>query len=443
MDNCLNNHLNLNRRLRYLLSVWLLMSASFFSTYTQAQTPDKNQLTLAESVTEGETDATIVLATNISSSFTANSITAREARDLFPRLDCVFKKMGRAYRVQVTPWRRAYLDVKSKRVDGFFTAIAMRQADTYATLSAPLVLENWYWFWRTDTDAPDNWRNGYKLGSILGSQQEAWLADAGYRVEMSANNLPQLIKMLQSKRIDVVLADREHFLQASASLNFNASEFQSRFFRYVPLGVYFNQGFLQKHAGFLEHFNNHLNACGNGGFQLLAHERHRLSDLLAEKITRWKNMPELQRLLQQRKHAAFNLTSEEIAKEDEIWMQAFASGNHTYRNRFIDSAMSSRLSAEKNHSKELITEIFVTDVRGLNVAVSDMTSDYWQGDEDKFTQAFAKPNNSLFFDVIRYDESTHHFQVHISVPLYDVKGVELLGVMVIGVDIETALSLAE
>jgi len=430
-------------RLRYQFSIWLLISACFFDAYAIAQIPVSSHLANTSSVSIDETDDPIILATNMSSSFTADLMTGSDAQDLLPRLDCIFKKMGNEYRIQVTPWRRAYLDVKSERVDGFFTAIPMSQVDTYASLSAPLVLENWYWFWRADTEAPETWKEGYKLGSILGSQQEVWLAESGYSVETSANNLPQLIKLLQTKRIDVVLADHEHFLQASASLNFNPTEFQSRFFRYVPLGVYFNQHFLRKRSGFLSRFNQHLNACDNGGFHLSAQEHQRLTELFRDKIMRWKNHTGLQKILQQRKHPVFNLTKQEIEKEDEKWRQAFVSDNYAYRNRFIDSSLSSYLSTEKKISEGLITEIFVTDARGLNVAVSDITSDYWQGDEDKFTQAFAKPSNSLFFDVIRYDESTRHFQSHISVSLYDAKGKEPLGVMVIGVDIEQALSLAE
>ncbi len=37
-----------------------------------------------------------------------------------------------------------------------------------------------------------------------------------------------------------------------------------------------------------------------------------------------------------------------------------------------------------------MTEVFVMDARGLNVAASDVTSDYWQGDEEKFSETFPK-----------------------------------------------------
>lgn len=38
---------------------------------------------------------------------------------------------------------------------------------------------------------------------------------------------------------------------------------------------------------------------------------------------------------------------------------------------------------------DVYSEAFVTDAKGANVAAYPATSDYWQGDEDKFTKAFA------------------------------------------------------
>lgn len=41
-------------------------------------------------------------------------------------------------------------------------------------------------------------------------------------------------------------------------------------------------------------------------------------------------------------------------------------------------------------------EIFVMDNQGANVAMSDKTSDYWQGDEDKFVRSFAGGEGKVF-----------------------------------------------
>jgi ABC-type amino acid transport substrate-binding protein len=388
------------------------------------------------------TSTTINLATNISSGFSPDS-PAGASQDLQPRLQCIFKQLGRDYKVQVMPWRRAYQDVKNNRIDGFFTAIPMRAVDPYAVLSSPLVLENWYWFWRTDTIAPESWRDGYKLGSILGSQQETWLGEAGYKVDMSANNLPQLIKLLQNKRIDVILANHDSFVLAAQELKIDDTQFQSRFFRYVPLGIYFNEQLLKANPNFLLKFNQQITGCSPARFAVSGDEQQRIKELLARKIERWKDMPKLQALLQERNLKSRRFSKQEIAERDKKWNQAFLENDFSYSIALVDQEMSAQLREIKKQSQDMVTEIIVTDARGLNFAISDMTSDYWQGDETKFTEVFAKPANTIHFSEISYDESTKRFQIDLSVPLYSAGNLEPLGVMVFGLDVEKVLSQAQ
>ncbi len=385
---------------------------------------------------------TINLATNISSAFTSD-LPSGSSQNLLPHLQCIFKQMKRDYSVQVMPWRRAYQDVKSNRIDGFFTAVPMRQVDPYAVLSSPLVLENWYWFWRMDTIAPESWREGYRLGSILGSQQETWLGEAGYKVDMSANNLPQLIKLLQGKRIDVILADRENFMQAAKELKIDANNFQARFFRYVPLGVYFNEQFLNQNPEFLSEFNQQITGCATEHFAVSEYERQQIKELLIRKIERWKRLPKLESLLIERNLKTRRFSKQEIAERDKKWTQAFMRNDFSYSIELVDQEMSAQLREIKKQSQDVVTEIIITDARGLNFAISDMTSDYWQGDEAKFTEVFSKPANTMHFGDINYDESTKRFQLQLSVPLYTEEKFEPLGVMVFGIDVEKVLSQAQ
>jgi hypothetical protein len=410
----------------------------------------------AYAIEEVNTSPTVKLATNISSAFTSDLPVGSE-RTLLPHLRCIFNQMQRNYSVQVIPWRRAYQDIKSTRIDGFFTAIPMRNIDPYAVLSAPMVLENWYWFWRDDTVEPKTWKGEYKLGSILGSQQETWLGEAGYDVEMSANNLPQLIKLLRSKRIDVILADRENFLQAAKELKIDPDQFQSRFFRYVPLGVYFNAHLLKQNPDFLPQFNQHIIGCATDQFAVTDYEHQLIKDLLQSKIEQWKRLPGLNAALTKHNLQNQGLNTQTILERDNDWADAFARNDLSYAERFIDQDLSADLRELKRQVQGIITEIIVMDERGINVAISDMTSDYWQGDEGKFMEVVGKPADFMSFGAIIYDESTKRFQLHLSVPLYGkalngkaLNGKALdgavpqpLGVMVLGVDVERALSQAQ
>ena len=86
-----------------------------------------------------------------------------------------------------------------------------------------------------------------------------------------------------------------------------------------------------------------------------------------------------------------------------------------------------------------ITEIFVMDSVGLNVAASDITSDFWQGDEAKFTETYGRGPGSIHISDIELDESTQRYQGQISVTIVDPSNGLAVGAMTIGVDADSLM----
>lgn len=82
------------------------------------------------------------------------------------------------------------------------------------------------------------------------------------------------------------------------------------------------------------------------------------------------------------------------------------------------------------------TEIFVMDAKGLNVGQSTVTSDYWQGDEDKFTASFGAGADAVHLGEIEQDESTQTFQSQVSITIVDASG-KPIGAITAGVDLST------
>lgn len=80
------------------------------------------------------------------------------------------------------------------------------------------------------------------------------------------------------------------------------------------------------------------------------------------------------------------------------------------------------------------TELFVTDDQGANVAAYPATSDYWQGDEEKFTKSFVG-RGRVFVGEQEYDESTKKVAVQVSVPVYDETN-KATGVLVAGLVVD-------
>ena len=78
-----------------------------------------------------------------------------------------------------------------------------------------------------------------------------------------------------------------------------------------------------------------------------------------------------------------------------------------------------------------LNEAFLTDNQGANVAAYPATSDYWQGDEKKWSAAFNAGKGQIFIGDLELDDSTQTYAVQISAPVLD-RG-ETIGVLVVGV----------
>lgn len=355
-------------------------------------------------------------------------------------IQCIFSQLGYSPVVHRMPWRRARQEVSTGRIDGFFTAIASVEVDKYATLSAPLLLENWYWYWPANTDQPESWDGEVRIGAILGSHQAVWLDQNGYPVHMRVNTLSQLVKLMISGRIDTFIGDPDHMEATLAELGVGPERYQRRFLRYMPLGVYFGNEFLADHPGFLPRFNAQVFPCASSGFVMSADEQAEIHRWLTPLLDGWLEAQRVAPVVAEYNEQRKDWTPHKRDVLDEEWREAFRQGNDEDVARLLDAPLSDQLRMLEVDKEGLVTELILTDQQGLNIAVSDMTSDFWQGDEAKFTEAWVLEPGQLQFGPVTYDESTQLFQVHVSRPVYDPDSGAPIGVIIAGVNVEKALS---
>lgn len=81
-----------------------------------------------------------------------------------------------------------------------------------------------------------------------------------------------------------------------------------------------------------------------------------------------------------------------------------------------------------------IDEVFLTDNQGANVAAFPATSDYWQGDEEKWTASYNNGEGVVFIGPLEFDDSTQKTLVQISAPV--ISNDETIGVLVLGVSVD-------
>lgn len=121
-----------------------------------------------------------------------------------------------------------------------------------------------------------------------------------------------------------------------------------------------------------------------------------------------------------------DLSAEEIEKRDVFWQGEASDAD---RQAMLSEAAVKLLSEFLARRGVVFSEIILTDKRGANVAAFPLSSDYWQGDEEKFVQAFSSAE--IYYGPIEHDASTDLYATQVAVPVLD--GRETIGVLIAGI----------
>jgi hypothetical protein len=139
-------------------------------------------------------------------------------------------------------------------------------------------------------------------------------------------------------------------------------------------------------------------------------------------------VPEVRRAAAQGNEVAFDRAAAE--ERDRQWQSEAAAAG---RNGLLQSPASQFLADIVGHDP-IYREILVTDRQGRLVAASNVTSDYYQGDEDWWTASFDGGRGRVIVTDVRRDESAGVYAFDIAVPVPAPTGDEIVGVMKIVAD---------
>lgn len=82
-----------------------------------------------------------------------------------------------------------------------------------------------------------------------------------------------------------------------------------------------------------------------------------------------------------------------------------------------------------------VREVFAMDDQGANVGQNNLTSDYWQGDEDKWKNSYAAGKGGIDVGKAKMDKSAGSVLQQVSLPLADADGT-VVGAITFGVAID-------
>ena len=140
---------------------------------------------------------------------------------------------------------------------------------------------------------------------------------------------------------------------------------------------------------------------------------------LIKDIKSWASTPVVLMTVKASNKRHAGITEPQILVLDKQWRAERKSTDQPLITSVVSSPLSGYLTRVQANSLGLISEIIVMDDVGLNAGQSDITTDFWQGDEAKFQKTFPKGAGALFIDKPEVEKDTGTERVQVNMTLDD------------------------
>lgn len=164
-----------------------------------------------------------------------------------------------------------------------------------------------------------------------------------------------------------------------------------------------------------------------------------MASFLETNIAAWAQDPVIIDAIRAANAVTAGYSADQIEAMDLAWRAEVGAGDTPTITPILTNAAADFLRDQVAQSDGAISEVFIMDQVGLNVAASAVTSDMWQGDEAKFIETYGNGAGSVHYGEVEFDDSSQTYQGQISIAITDPQTGELLGAMTVGVDAEALL----
>ena len=162
--------------------------------------------------------------------------------------------------------------------------------------------------------------------------------------------------------------------------------------------------------------------------------RPALESYMQSEISTWADDPRLVAAVTAQNEMTGGYTQGDIDALDQAWRSEVGAAERPTITPVISNQVADFLREQVAASEGRITENFVMDARGLNVAAAAPTSDFWQGDEEKHSETYGSGPDAVHISDVEFDESSQSYQAQISFTLADPMTGSPIGAVTVGVD---------
>ncbi|XXF77609.1 hypothetical protein P2318_31835 [Myxococcaceae bacterium GXIMD 01537] len=152
-------------------------------------------------------------------------------------------------------------------------------------------------------------------------------------------------------------------------------------------------------------------------------------DRLMPELRRMAVDPEVVRAVRQQNARRVPLAT--LRRQDDAWSASPALT--PFKEQVLGSECSRALSRHRARLGHVVAEAFAMDDQGALVGATRRTSDYWQGDEAKWSVAYGAGRGVELREKPFFDESSQAYVVQVSLPVRD--GAAIVGALTVGLSL--------
>lgn len=124
-----------------------------------------------------------------------------------------------------------------------------------------------------------------------------------------------------------------------------------------------------------------------------------------------------------------------VTELDNQWVRERSEDSKPLISATLSNPLSTYLTMVQARSEGLFTEMFVMDNKGLNVGQSNISSDYWQGDEDKWQKTYLAGPDAVFIDAAEFDSDRQIWVSQANLSIADPDSGEVVGAVTVDINL--------
>lgn len=157
----------------------------------------------------------------------------------------------------------------------------------------------------------------------------------------------------------------------------------------------------------------------------------------ARELSRWLTDPVIIAAIRAHNIETENMSHEDLYAQNAQWQAELAAGSGPLLDKVLSNPASDLLKEMKAATSNMVTEVFIMDLRGANVAESEPTTAYWHLEEDRYQVVSSSRADTIYISDVHLEPGGEVFQAEVALPINDPETGERIGIASFGINVQS------